>query len=409
MNRHKVLLVDDEPMVLTALKRLLRKEPYEVFTVNSAEKALDFLAENRVSLLVSDHRMPGMTGVELMGIVCEKYPDAIRIILTGFMDAAIAIDAINDGKVYSFLKKPWDNNHLKKTIANGLEEYELRAKMQQMRRQTDEQRQESDLVKPVSDEVGGWARREVLEIQKMKQDFAALAMHELRTPLVCMVSCVHMLQDFGQMSDGEKKVISEALLGATSRLESVVEDVLNVIEVNQKRLPDSVEMSINDIAKKVADEIRPCLNKRKLALSLNLADDLLCHCGDPKKIWQVITNLVMNAIRFTPDGGEIRIESKAENDKVLLVVSDTGIGIPAEEQHNIFEPFYEVNDTLNHSSGTIEFMSGSMGLGLFIAKTIMERHGGTISVSSSPGKGSTFTVELPVKENSCEPKADIVC
>jgi DNA-binding NtrC family response regulator len=121
---YKVLLVDDEPLIIEALKRALRREPYEVHSAGSAREALEVLAREPIDIVVSDEMMPGMPGSELMGVVCGQYPETIRIILTGHPNLDTALRAINKGHIYRFLIKPCDGNELSTTIKEAIEQKE---------------------------------------------------------------------------------------------------------------------------------------------------------------------------------------------------------------------------------------------------------------------------------------------
>lgn len=125
MNQKTVLCVDDEINVLRSLKRLLRNEEYQLITANSGAEGISILAEQEVSVILSDQRMPGMTGTEFLSIVKEKYPECVRVVLSGYADAATILDSINKGAIYRFLTKPWNDEELRITIRQCLGQYEL--------------------------------------------------------------------------------------------------------------------------------------------------------------------------------------------------------------------------------------------------------------------------------------------
>ncbi|OGL46453.1 MAG: hypothetical protein A2161_02440 [Candidatus Schekmanbacteria bacterium RBG_13_48_7] len=125
MNSYNILLVDDEPSILNALYRTLQKEKYQIMMANSGEEALNILGETTIHLIISDQKMPGLTGVDFFKIVKEKHPEIIRILLTGCSDLESAISAINYGNIYKYIAKPWDNQDLKITIQHGLEHFQL--------------------------------------------------------------------------------------------------------------------------------------------------------------------------------------------------------------------------------------------------------------------------------------------
>jgi two-component system, probable response regulator PhcQ len=129
---HKILLIDDEPNILAALKRVLIEEPYEVLTAESAEKALEIMGENRCKVVISDERMPGMGGAEFLCRVNEMYPETVRILLTGHASIEAAMKAVNSGEIYRFFMKPWNDLDLRMAIRSALEKYDLEEENRQL-------------------------------------------------------------------------------------------------------------------------------------------------------------------------------------------------------------------------------------------------------------------------------------
>jgi two-component system, probable response regulator PhcQ len=125
MTTNKIMLVDDEEFVLTCLKRSLRREGYELVTFTEAEQALEYLETNRVDVIVSDHRMPSMSGIDFLIKTRKKHPDVVRILLTGYADMDVAIRAVNEGKLFRFLTKPWNDAELKAALVNAMHLREL--------------------------------------------------------------------------------------------------------------------------------------------------------------------------------------------------------------------------------------------------------------------------------------------
>jgi DNA-binding NtrC family response regulator len=140
MNQPCVLFVDDEPNVLSALRRALRREPYSCLFAEGPDEALEMLAENDIDLVVSDHLMPSMDGLTFLKKVREMYPQVVRVILTGHADLEMAIEAINEGEVYRFLTKPWNDVELKITLKQLLDFIEVRRQNQMLMDTVDKQR-----------------------------------------------------------------------------------------------------------------------------------------------------------------------------------------------------------------------------------------------------------------------------
>ncbi|MCL2625245.1 MAG: response regulator [Cystobacterineae bacterium] len=132
MKRHAILLVDDEPNIVNALKRSLRDEGYDVYTAHDGQSALELLKRQKIDLIIADQIMPGMTGVELLKLARLRYPDTARIMLTGNANLNMAADAINQGEICCMLVKPWDDTELKLSIQMGLEQIEFNKKRRRM-------------------------------------------------------------------------------------------------------------------------------------------------------------------------------------------------------------------------------------------------------------------------------------
>ncbi|MFH2067423.1 MAG: response regulator [Pseudomonadota bacterium] len=163
---HCILCVDDEQNILSALKRLLRKENYSILTANSGAEGLALLEKNDVHLVISDYRMPGMTGTEFMTVVKEKYPDIIRITLTGYTEVDAITNAINNGQIYKFFLKPWNDHNLKLEIRQALQQYELFQVNKQLQEKIVKQNEELILM---NNNLGEMVRQRTHEIEIRNQ------------------------------------------------------------------------------------------------------------------------------------------------------------------------------------------------------------------------------------------------
>lgn len=154
MSRHNILLVDDEPSVLSSLKRVFIDEPYTIFTAQSAQEGLKLLREKKIKLVISDEQMPGMSGSEFLSIVRRDFPGAIRIILTGHASISAAMKAINEGEIYRFFTKPWDDLNLLFSVKDALEKYDL-------------EENNKELLKTV--------KRQTIEIKSLEKQFPGIS------------------------------------------------------------------------------------------------------------------------------------------------------------------------------------------------------------------------------------------
>ena len=181
--QHTVLCVDDEENILHSLKRLLRKEGYRLLTATSGAKGLKVLKENDVHLVISDQRMPEMSGTEFLAKVKENYPDVIRIVLTGYTEVDSITASINKGHIYKFILKPWNDQNLKLEIKQGLEQYEL---MQSNRRLNQKVLQQNEELKTVNEnlEVLVTKRTMELEIQNQALELSHAILEDLPIPII---------------------------------------------------------------------------------------------------------------------------------------------------------------------------------------------------------------------------------
>lgn len=235
------------------------------------------------------------------------------------------------------------------------------------------------------------------ELDRMKDQLVSSVSHELRTPLTSIGGYTEMLLggEFGELNEDQLEFV-ETVDRNTRRLNRLIDDILFVARVDAGRL--SLEQGWVDLAELAAASVtaaRPRAQKGEVILELSAAEDLEPVWADPTRITQMLDNLVSNAVKFTPPGGKVRVGLTRTEDRVLVEVADTGMGIPADEVDRLFERFFRTS-TVGEVAGT--------GLGLSIVKSIVEVHDGSIAVTSSEGVGTTFRVELPVRSRSETPR-----
>ena len=234
-------------------------------------------------------------------------------------------------------------------------------------------------------------------LDQAKSNFIALAGHELRTPLTIITGFNEMIASgaMGQLPDKVKEtttMITEQLTGLNKLVQSMLD--LTYYEQGLQSL-QLARRDIREVVREAAMGRRIVAESRQLRLTLELGDEPLNAVIDPRRFADALLALLDNAIRFTADGGQVRIVTRQSDNEVHITIEDTGIGIPQHELKWIFEKIYEVGDVMHHSSGTYGFGSKGFGLGLALCKAIVEKHGGRITVSSTPGRGSTFAIALP--------------
>ncbi len=235
------------------------------------------------------------------------------------------------------------------------------------------------------------ANKELKKVDKMKSDFVSTVSHELRTPLTSIKNAVDLLakEKDWLLPEVQQRFLTMARRNI-DRLARMINDILDFSKLEAGKLEVHFsEMSLNNVFRNVMATFQPQANANSIKLEMVYPEVLPTVYGDPDRIEQVLCNLLSNAFKFTPKGGQIIVSAKKEPQAVKVTVTDTGIGIPSDSQKRIFERFYQVGDSLTRTStGT--------GLGLSIAKQLVEAHGGSISLESEAGKGTRFSFTLPV-------------
>jgi PAS domain S-box-containing protein len=229
------------------------------------------------------------------------------------------------------------------------------------------------------------------EIDRLKSEFIATASHELRTPLTSVQMGVHLLLEgaLGELTDQQNEVL-QACRQDCERLDKLMRDLLDLSKIEAgENQPQLAAISARDLLTTAVEELRPQVEAKDIKLSVDGPVDLPWVLIDRLQIERVISNLVINALRHTKNG-EIKINAEQRDNHVAISIADTGSGIPTEYLPHIFDKFVQVPDA----------PTGGAGLGLTISKSIVEAHGGQISVQSQVGRGSTFTFTLPLAAES---------
>lgn len=255
-------------------------------------------------------------------------------------------------------------------------------------------------------------QKQMARVDKSKSAFISVAAHELKTPITLIEGYASMMEDL--MQQGKSTNLDSLLAGMNTgidRLRGIVEDMIDVSMIDNDLLQLNFQpMQIAQMLEALYLEVEPILDIRKLAMNIkDFEGNKQWIYIDAGRIMQAVRNVINNAIKYTPDGGTITIDGRKLSGFIEVTISDTGIGISAEYQSAIFEKFGQLGRVDLHSSGKTKFKGGGPGLGLPIARGILDAHGGTIWVES-PGyderrnPGSTFHILIPDRTESPDPK-----
>lgn len=375
--RHTILVVDDEPDVVQSVQSLLRLE-FRVLGATRATDGLEIMQHEEVHVVMSDQRMPGMSGVELLRRIKGEHPEAIRLLFTGYADIKAVIDAINEGNVYRYITKPWDPDELQCVMRQATQQFDLLVERKNLLAELQKKNQQ------------------LQRANELKEAFIRVASHELRTPLTILYG----LTQLAVSTPGVAAPVSGWLCSinsAAERLTRLVTQIVQMLQVGQFERPlnrQSTELAA--LLQRTAADVQPFIDMRKQRLVLKLDDELGAINVESEMIRDSVAHLLLNAIKFTPDEGQIQVHASRNPDGAAVIsVSDSGVGIDAANLQHVFETFFTSLDVSRHSSGQFEFGRRGLGLGLSVVKAFVELHGGMVKVDSMPGQGTTFTIVLP--------------
>jgi signal transduction histidine kinase len=304
----------------------------------------------------------------------------MRLMMTGYADLDAVVAAINTGHVFRYIAKPWHENEMASILRQAVEHYELVAERNRL---VDQLRASNDRLR---------------EADRLKNKFIEVASHELNTPVTIVLG----LAELWRIMEGPNATVQERLwldriYSAGKRLAGTIEKMFTLIKTDQLvHTLDPVETDVAQLIRRVAGDHQPFLSARRQTTQVETEPDLGTAELDPAKIADALANLLVNAIKFTPDEGVITVRARARGtDEVEIEVVDRGVGIADDDSRHLFQPFFTGLDTMHHSSGDFQFGKRGIGLGLCVVKTFVELHGGRVEARSKPGDGSTFRVTLP--------------
>jgi two-component system sensor histidine kinase/response regulator len=424
-----LLVVDDEESVAVTMGAILEMDGYTVAISTSGADALRRLDEDDFDLVLTDLRLDDVDGLTIVSQAARVQPDTITIILTGYASLESAIKALREG-AYDYLIKPCDVDELRAVVARGIERRQLGIQLKDriadleaanqtirdmnrdLERRIDaataELQQRMHELAQANEEIASLYRtaqahvEQLEELDRLKSRFLSMASHELKTPLTSISGLSQVLlrrmrrrMDLGHPDKAEWVEEQRAhvdrlelLNSQTARLGRLVDELLDVSRIESGKLEFRLAtVDLAQLVTQVADRLQMTTNEHTIEVDVDETDDTAIT-GDRDHLEQVLDNLVTNAIKFSPDGGVVRVVVRRDGDEVLLSVHDPGVGISPHQLDAIFGLFYQAEDPVSRRTG-------GMGLGLYISKEIITRHGGRIWADSAPNRGSTFTVALP--------------
>lgn len=391
----KILVIDDELGIREGCKRALLPQGFIVDVAENGEEGLQKVRSDHYDLVLIDVMMPGVSGIDLLAPIHEVDPETVCIIITGYATVELAVRAIKQG-AYDFITKPFTFDDLMLAVNQGLERRRLSLEAKRLQGVEAEARRLAE------------EKARLEEIDRAKRAYVRQVTHELRAPIAAIQSYLRLILEGYVPPERLHDIVQRAEFRAQEQLNLIADllELSRIQEVQAREAPVLVQME--DLLRQVLEQVAAQAQEKKQQLQATIASDLPPVRAVPDQIKSVCTNLIGNAIKYTPEGGQIRVDCapwQASGDEaqktdlrpgaryLRLRVSDTGIGIPPQAQQRLFTEFFRAENAKR-------FTRQGTGLGLAIVKQIVEATGGRIWVESEVEKGSTFTVVLPAAEAS---------
>lgn len=351
--KHSILCVDDEVDIVDSLERMFRKK-YNVLKATSGQDALNILKEVPVSLIITDQRMPDLTGVKFLEKSLNIQPDCVRILLTGFTDLDSVISAINSAQIYRYVTKPWDARDLTLAVDRAIERYEMATTIKEKNKELET------------------ANKELLSLDKAKSNFMILINHELKTPLTAMISFLELLKETN-LDEEQKKYLSR-IKKSSDRIERIILDVLELVSSETGQTKVKIQ-KLND--KKVIEKVVEKIGEsKKHPLEFELAN--LNFKADPQLFENILERLIQNAYQHGVESKPIKIFTSESNDKIHFEIINYGPPLNEDIIEKILQPFSTNEDIMHHSKG--------IGLGLSICQSLLKIQGSELKIKSSSNK-----------------------
>ncbi|HEY6102231.1 MAG TPA: hybrid sensor histidine kinase/response regulator [bacterium] len=358
--RPRVLIIDDEEVVLDACTQILGNKEYCVSTAADGSAGLDRLQEFHPDLVFVDLKMPGLSGFEVLERIRAIDPGIVSIVITGYGTLSSAVEAMQKG-AYDFLPKPFTPDEFRLVTARGLEKRRLQREALALRRERD----------------------------LLREQFASIVSHELKAPLSAVQQHLMVLaHDLGGILSETQRQRLDRLQGRIADLLALISTWVRAISTDMEGLRASFHpIEIAGVVGKALDSVGVLAGRKDITVETVLPHLSPFVNGDAGTLGEAVVNLLSNAIKYSRAGSRVVLTAATTGGSVGITVRDFGVGIPADEIPLISGGLYRGRSGTAGETGS--------GLGLAITRRIVEAHGGTLTVESTVGEGSTFTITLP--------------
>lgn len=405
--KHSILYVDDELVNLNVFKATFRRD-YDIFTANSAQEAMEILRKQSIDLIISDQRMPKMTGVEFLKWSLAEYPHAIRIILTGFSDTEAIIRAINECDIYRYITKPWDIEEMRLALKKASETLQLRKDNAKLLADLKEAKEflEQKVIERTAEVIKQKEeielKNQILEAQNNKlqeldnerNSIISMIVHDLQSPINRISGLLELLEVEGKNNFNHNQLTYMDLMRKS--IADASRHIRNLLDTKALEGDNSIsqvvlsKIDLIQLIGKLLETYKEQASKKQVIINYESSHQEVYIKGYEDYLSRIFDNLISNAIKFSPKNvnSNVFIKVKENGEYVRVSIQDEGQGLSEEDKKNLFKKFQKLSARPTNGES-------SSGLGLAIVKSLTEQLQGKVWAEGEPKKGATFIVEFP--------------
>ncbi|MDD2570264.1 MAG: hybrid sensor histidine kinase/response regulator [Bacteroidales bacterium] len=372
MEMLKVLVVDDEPGIRSGISRILSQFivgypfmdediGFEMMEAATGEEAIEIFHVNKPDVVLLDNKLPGMDGIQVLEYINQNALEIEVMMITSYASLELAVKATNIG-AYDFVPKPFTPQELRASMENLTKHLFLKRIIQRMNK----------------------------EGKQIRFQFLTVLSHELKNPLSSVEGYLRMMQSrqAGDSLEDYDEMITRSIKRIKG-MRNLIMDLLDLTKIESGKKPREIkDTDLVKVARLSAEAMGPMAIQMEVEVRFAGLEKLILP-ADPEEMEIIMNNLISNAVKYNRRGGKVIIRFAREDNKAIIEVKDTGIGITQEDQSLLFREFVRIKSRETRN------ISGS-GLGLSIVKRLLDLYDGDIVVRSTPGEGSCFKIELPV-------------
>lgn len=374
---------------MVTLQGILELDGYAVTATTSGKHALELLATHTFDVVLTDLRLEDTDGLDVLRAVHDHSPETSSIMLTGYASLDSAIKALREG-AYDYLVKPCDVLELRMTVSRALDRRQLAV---QLRDRIQELEHANETNRALNLELESRVERATAELREQiaaRDEFVATVSHDLKSPLTFIKGIANLRRRRARITPENQPLLRafEQIEASAGRMALQLDELVDASRLQSGR-PLDLRRNLIDLialARNAVAEHQQGSDRHAVRLTTKL--DKLIGDWDSVRLGRVVDNLLGNAVKFSPRGGSVELAIGVEGDAAVVSVADFGEGIPEADLPHVFERFHRGSNVEGRIPGT--------GIGLAGVQRIVELHGGTISVQSQVGQGTTFTMRLPI-------------